>query len=194
MKNKTKETHVFSDGDWIGVAIDNPTAEQWGKAATSFDGGNYITDAFIVIDFGFGGQFIPIPRNKKDLYEIVAPGEEYSDEAAKDMTDTPIGIMVMGEIAFGGGLNPDPDGAAAALQAAGFEVVRMDERYRNLVDVPGDDHMEATKVGTDVKAVMEEIERIVEPFGGHCHEGGELSDDHVPLKQIHDEMAAKQQA
>jgi hypothetical protein len=32
---------------------------------------------------------------------------------------------IMGEVVFSGNCNPDPDGAAAALRAAGYEVYRM---------------------------------------------------------------------
>jgi hypothetical protein len=62
------------------------------------------------------------------------------------------------------------------------------------VDQPGDEFLEATKVGTNRDVIWNEIGAVVQGFGGDCDECGEVSDDHVPLQWLHDEMAAKQQA
>jgi hypothetical protein len=94
---------------------------------------------------------------------------------------------IMGEVVFSGNLDPDPDGCAAALREAGFEVVRMDERFKKLMDVPGDEFLEATKVGTNLNAIWDEITAIVERFNGDCQQCGEISDDHVPLEFLHEQ-------
>ena len=93
---------------------------------------------------------------------------------------------IMGEVVFSGNLDIDPNGCAAALREAGFEVHRMDERFRKLMAVPGDEFLEATKVGTDADAIWKEIDQIVERFDGDCQACGEISDDHVPLKFLHE--------
>ena len=48
----------------------------------------------------------------------------------------------MCEIVFSGNLDINPDGCATALQAAGFEVARMEPRHRKLMAVEGDEFME----------------------------------------------------
>jgi hypothetical protein len=60
----------------------------------------------------------------------------------------------------------------AALLAAGFAVVRMPERLHEHMAIPGDEFLEATKVG-DLDAVWKEIEAIIEPFNGDCQSCGE---------------------
>jgi hypothetical protein len=96
---------------------------------------------------------------------------------------------LMCEIVFAGDLDINPDGCAAALQAAGFEVARMEPRHRKLMAVEGDEFMEALGTGTDVDSFWEKVQTIVEPFGGDVNEGGEIGDDHVPLQSLHDQEA-----
>lgn len=96
---------------------------------------------------------------------------------------------IMGEVVFSGNLDPDPDGCAAALREAGFEVHRMPEHYRKHMEFPEDTFMEAVKVGTDLDAIWDEITAIVERFDGDCQACGEISDDHVPLKFLHEHAA-----
>jgi hypothetical protein len=91
---------------------------------------------------------------------------------------------IMGEVCFSGDLNPNPDGCAAALRAAGFKVVRMPERFRKLMAVEGDEFLEASKVGTDLNAIWDEINAIAERFGGGCQECGEVSDGDVPFRSL----------
>jgi hypothetical protein len=96
---------------------------------------------------------------------------------------------IVGIIGFSGNdKGRNPDACADALRAAGFAVTRMDERYNRLMEIPpgipGDEVMEAVKAGT-VDDVWEEIDEIVEPFGGDCNEAGEISDDHIPFQDLH---------
>jgi hypothetical protein len=96
-------------------------------------------------------------------------------------------------VCFSGNLPGDPDGAAVALARQGFEVALMPERYRAMLDVPGDDFLEASKrVPGDITKdsdcdnlldeaikVHDEVEAIVGRFGGQCYECGPEDDDYV---------------
>jgi hypothetical protein len=96
------------------------------------------------------------------------------------------GVRVVGHIVFGGELAPDPDGAVIALQKAGYTVARMPERFRPHVYHPEDYFMLAVIGGTIsdedkvAGAVMDEINRIVDRYGGLCHECGAEPPDYVP--------------
>ena len=94
------------------------------------------------------------------------------------MNDT----RIMGAICFAGG---DPSGAAVALRRAGFEVTMMPERFRPYLGEPDDYFMEASKAGThddkSIRAIMNEIDAIVDRYQGDCWEGGPMLSDHVPF-------------
>jgi hypothetical protein len=94
---------------------------------------------------------------------------------------------IVGWIAFTGDLDPDPDAAAIALRAAGFAVTRMPAKFRSRLAHPLDDFMLVSIGGTmtddDEKimiAVMDEINAIVDGYGGLCHECDVLPLDDVP--------------
>jgi hypothetical protein len=101
---------------------------------------------------------------------------------------------IMGRVVFSGNGNPDgADGAAAALRKAGFDVVRMPARFLKLMDIPGDEFLEASKVG-DLAAVWSELNAIIKPFDGEClDECGEISDDHVAFQSLYEEEASNAQ-
>lgn len=88
-------------------------------------------------------------------------------------------MKIMGSVVFTGG--SDVDAAAAALCEAGFDVVRMPEPFLERMDVPGDEFLEASKVG-DLDAIWEEIKEIIKPFYGDCVECAEVSDHDVPFQ------------
>jgi hypothetical protein len=92
---------------------------------------------------------------------------------------------IIGIIRFSGDdRGRNPDACADALRAAGFAVTRMDDRFKRVLKIPGDEEMEATKTGTPGD-VWKEIDKIIEPFGGDCQECGEISDDHIPFAGLH---------
>jgi hypothetical protein len=98
-------------------------------------------------------------------------------------------VRIMGSIAFGGYLDPDPDGAAEALRRAGFEVTMMPEEFRPHLAHPKDYFMEAaidggTEKDKVVSAVMDEINTIVERYGGLCCECGLIPSDWVPFEDV----------
>jgi hypothetical protein len=99
-------------------------------------------------------------------------------------------------IVFSGNLDIDPNGCAAALEAAGFKVARMEPRHRKLMEVPNDEFMVAPGTGTDMDSFWKKVETIAAPFGGDVTECGVIGDDHVPLQFLHDGEAklAQQQA
>jgi hypothetical protein len=90
---------------------------------------------------------------------------------------------IMGEVVFSGNMNPNPDGATEALIAAGFDVVRMPEHFHETAAVPGDEFLEASKVG-DRNAIWEEIQEIVAPFNGDCDTCGEIDAYHRPFMYL----------
>jgi hypothetical protein len=72
----------------------------------------------------------------------------------------------------------DPDAAAIALRKAGYTVARLPERLRLRLTFPGDDFMWVAACGVItedwkvVDAVMNQIQSIVDEFGGLCDKGG----------------------
>jgi hypothetical protein len=97
-------------------------------------------------------------------------------------------VRIMGAIAFGGALNPDPSGAAVALRRVGYDVTMMPEKFRSRLTHPEDDFMEASIDGIDddkiVHAIMNEIDAIVGRYGGLCCECGPIPSDHVPFEGL----------
>ena len=91
----------------------------------------------------------------------------------------------MAWIAFSGYGMPhtDVDGAATALQKADYgEIHRLPEKYRQYLDLPLDDHMEV--VYDDPSIDMNDINAIVERFGGDCVECGEIATDYKPFERL----------
>jgi hypothetical protein len=72
----------------------------------------------------------------------------------------------------------DPDGASDALRRAGFNVTRMPLRWRERMTFPEDEFILVTIEGSDdrkiIRAVMDEINTIVRPFGGDLDECGPI--------------------
>ena len=95
---------------------------------------------------------------------------------------------IMGTVAFSGELDPDPSSAAVALRRAGFEVTMMPKKFRSRLAHPEDYFMEASIDGTHddkiVEAIMDEINAIVDGYGGLCCECGPIPSDHVPFEGI----------
>ncbi len=91
---------------------------------------------------------------------------------------------IIGVVVFSGDLEPDPDGAEGALREAGFEVARMPQKFRQHMAIAGDEYMEATRLGVDEDAMMDEIEAIVAPFGASCMECGFVAAGDVPFSYL----------
>jgi hypothetical protein len=106
--------------------------------------------------------------------------------------------VIMGWIAFAGDLDdpPDPDAAAVALRRVGFHVTRMPEKFRTRLAHPRDDFLMALIGGTIVDemktmvAVMGEINRIVDGYGGLCGEVDIFPLDDVPSFETWFELGA----
>jgi hypothetical protein len=101
-------------------------------------------------------------------------------------------VKIVGTIVFSGELHPDPSDAAEALRMAGFEVTMMPEQFLFRLAHPEDYFMEASIEGIDdekiVGAIKNEIDAIVDPYGGLCMEWGPIpSDDYVPFEGIFEE-------
>jgi hypothetical protein len=71
---------------------------------------------------------------------------------------------------FAAGLDPDPDAAAEALRAAGYEVFRLPLELKATLEIEGDDFIEVRGEGNDDKdsrnAMEADVNRILSPFGG----------------------------
>jgi hypothetical protein len=84
--------------------------------------------------------------------------------------------------------NPDPDAAAVALCRAGFQVTRMPEKFRSSLAHPQDYFMETAINASDcekiVDAIMDEIDAIVDRYGGLCVECGAIPSHYVPFEEI----------
>ena len=101
---------------------------------------------------------------------------------------------MVGHVVFGGEVDPDPDAAAIDLRLAGFEVARMPDRLRPFVYHPGDDFLKAYKdVTVDVddrmetaSVVMDDIQKVVEQYGGDCMECGAEPPDYDPEREFDD--------
>jgi hypothetical protein len=92
-------------------------------------------------------------------------------------------------IAFSGYMgNADVDGAAAALQKAGYIVHRLPDKYRKYLELPLDDHMEAVFATPDndenTTRIWDEINAIVDKFGGYCGECGPITTDYKPFVDL----------
>jgi hypothetical protein len=108
---------------------------------------------------------------------------------------------LMASVAFSGGFGDpeftnDPDNeivldvdrAAAELREAGYEVLRLPDKYRGHLTHPLDDLIEAITVGPDdpkaMVAIMHDVDSIVAQYGGCCHECGPIDPDHVPFADL----------
>jgi hypothetical protein len=86
----------------------------------------------------------------------------------------------------------DPDGAAAALRRAGYQVTRMPQSFRSRMEFPLDDWMLVT---TDVltdddnvwSAIMDEVGSIVRAYGGDFSECGPIPSDREPFAHLFDD-------
>jgi hypothetical protein len=83
---------------------------------------------------------------------------------------------VVAQVCFPGdpSYHSDPAGAAVALARQGFEVTLMPERYRAMLDVPGDDHLEASKrvLGVDFAVLMDEAGKVMDEVDAIEHGRG----------------------
>jgi hypothetical protein len=97
---------------------------------------------------------------------------------------------IIGTIAFSGDLNPDPSSAAVGLRKAGFEVTMMPKKFRSRLAHPEDYFIEASIDGTDddkiVDAIMDEINAIVDGYGGLWCECGPMPPGYGPFEGIFD--------
>jgi hypothetical protein len=94
---------------------------------------------------------------------------------------------LMASVAFSGDLNPDPESAAAALRASGYEVFLLPDGHPLLAHLL-DDFIEVVIASAAddkiVRAIMDEINGIVDPCGGLCLECGPISSDYVPFLEL----------
>jgi hypothetical protein len=92
-------------------------------------------------------------------------------------------------VAFTGKSNRDPAAGGAALREAGYEVLTMPEEFRSLLRHPGDDYLEVTKCiagdeYTQAIEMMDDVNAIVDRYGGMCRECGDIDEDHVPFLML----------
>jgi len=96
---------------------------------------------------------------------------------------------LMALAAFGGDMRElDVDAAADGLRKAGYRVYRLPGKYSTLLAHPLDDFIEAHTEGDDsdkvIEAIFDEVNGIVDPYGGYCMECSVVERDHVPFVDI----------
>jgi len=91
---------------------------------------------------------------------------------------------LMAYIAFGTEIEYDADGAATELEQAGYEVHRLPEKFRRLLEIPGDDHMEVVITSDDENDVLKEVDSIAEKYGGACCECGPIGPEYEPFVEL----------
>jgi hypothetical protein len=95
---------------------------------------------------------------------------------------------------FCGNLDPDPDAAERDLRRVGYTVARMPDRLRPFLYHPQDDFLKAyIDVTVDVddrmktsSVVMDDIQKIVDEYGGACMECGAEPQDYDPEREFDD--------
>jgi hypothetical protein len=97
-------------------------------------------------------------------------------------------MKIGGYIAFGFQCDGfDPDGAEIALRRAGFDVIRMPEKFWSRLELP-DDFILVTTDGPDddkfTGAVMDEINAIVNRYGGLLDEWGAIDPNRGPFEEL----------
>jgi hypothetical protein len=93
---------------------------------------------------------------------------------------------------FSGTREPDVDAAAAEVQQAGYEVLRLPDKYRKHLYHPLDDffevHIEAPDDPEDVDEaickIREEVGEIVGKYGGICDDTGPVEPGHIPFADV----------
>lgn len=94
---------------------------------------------------------------------------------------------LMAYIAFADEVEYDADGAAAELEQAGYTVHRLPEKFRRLLEIPGDDHMEVVITGRDADdadEVWREISTVAVKYGGDCIECGPIGPEYEPFVEL----------
>jgi hypothetical protein len=93
--------------------------------------------------------------------------------------------ILMAYIAFADGVEYDVDGAATELERAGYVVHRLPWKFRRLLEIPGDDHMEVVITGRDDEdEVWEEVHAIANKYGGDCVEWGPIGPEYQPFVEL----------
>ena len=111
-------------------------------------------------------------------------------------------MMMMASIAFSGefgdpewtndpkfDIRLDVDAAAAELRQAGFEVFRLPDKYRGRMKSSGqthplDDFVEVRFDGANDPDVMNEINAIVQKYGGDCFARGPIEPGEEPFADL----------
>jgi hypothetical protein len=97
---------------------------------------------------------------------------------------------VVAQVCFGCEYPYDSDGAARALERAGFTVARLPVKYRRRMAVPDDDFIEAiiTRRNDDdgeMETMWEEVDALVGPYGGQCTESPHvIGFNYEPFKEL----------
>jgi hypothetical protein len=111
--------------------------------------------------------------------------------------------MLMAKVAFSGEFGDpewttadwpevelDVDAAADELRKAGYEVYRLPDKYGGRLAHPLDDFLELRIEGVDddtlMKAIMDEVNAIVDRYGGLCDECGPIEPDRTPFADFID--------
>jgi hypothetical protein len=116
------------------------------------------------------------------------PGQAGCD-AAKPKLMT---LAIFGGGLLGPGFEPDVDAAAAEVQQAGYEVLRLPDKYRKYLYHPLDDFFEVYIEAPDdpedvdeaIRAMTEEVDEIIDKYGGLCDCTGPVRPGHIPFADV----------
>jgi len=104
-------------------------------------------------------------------------------------------MKIVGHVVFSRALDgsfPDPDGAAVALEGAGYVVARYPEHSRYRLAIAGDDFLEAMldvgEIVADRDTIDREISDIVRGFGGWTEECDYEPADYEPFAHCLDDF------
>jgi hypothetical protein len=90
----------------------------------------------------------------------------------------------------------DPERAAAELREAGYDVFLMPEKHSHRLAHPLDDFIEAVIEGPDdpkvIDAIMNEVNAIVDRYGGLCMSCGPIGKDYVPFADLFEDAEPDQ--
>jgi hypothetical protein len=105
----------------------------------------------------------------------------------EDQVMTKEETTLMAYIAFGVELEYDADGAASELEQAGYIVHRLPDKYRRLLEISGDDHMEVVITDRDANeagVVLKEVDDVANKYGGCCCECGPIGPEYEPFVEL----------
>jgi hypothetical protein len=95
-------------------------------------------------------------------------------------------------IIFSDGLDPDPEAATDALRKAGYQVIKMPEKFRSRLLYPRDYFLEVVKTVIcdpedcmdEAGVMLDELNEIVDRYGAMADDCGPIDLKHPPFADL----------